>query len=403
MARRKQWGVFLFFVATTLVLSSCGGALTADNRPPTPTPSPTATPVASPTPTPDTAIKHVVVLVLQNSSFDHMFGTFTSDGNTVEGIREGVPGYTQKDSSGKDVSPFLLTDLSPPALPEGRAKYTEAMNGGLMDKYALVEGRLSMGYYDGSTAGISTLWNYAREYALADKYFASVIGEAPTNQLYMVAASNDDFPFSFQPFYGPCQLPDSASRPLTFPNLGDQLTEAGVTWAAYQQSLGQCSAMSALHNPFQYFTSTQNGPNIRDYSEFAVDLSTGNFPAVSFVFPDSSNDMHPGHGPVTGGAALADTIVKEIQATDLWANTVILVTFDTGGGWYDHVAPPTVDSQGLASRVPLIVISPLTKQRYVSHVQLDHVSILRFIQQNWGLASLNTRNTQSNDLSDFFR
>jgi phospholipase C len=79
------------------------------------------------------------------------------------------------------------------------------------------------------------------------------------------------------------------------------------------------------------------------------------------------------------------------------------VVWDAGGGWYDHVPPPTEDSQGLSFRVPMLVISPLAKQNYVSHTQMDHVSILRFIQKNWGLASLNTRNSASNDISDMFQ
>ena len=81
----------------------------------------------------------------------------------------------------------------------------------------------------------------------------------------------------------------------------------------------------------------------------------------------------------------------------------MVVFWDDAGGWYDHVAPPTADSQGLGERVPLLVISPLAKPHYVSHVQMDDVSILRYIQNNWGLQPLNPRNSQSNDLSDMFQ
>ncbi len=113
--------------------------------------------------------------------------------------------------------------------------------------------------------------------------------------------------------------------------------------------------------------------------------------------------MHPGGAPITNGIDFLDTLVKQLQASPIWSTTAVVVTWDTFGGWYDHVPPPTVDSQGLAPRVPLLVISPLAKQHYVSHVQMDHVSILRYIQNNWGLPTLNTRNTQSNDLSDLFQ
>jgi phospholipase C len=339
---------------------------------------------------------------MQNSSFDHLFGTYSaSSGNTVDGLRPGVPGYTQTDAAGKSVSPFLLTNIAPPALPEGVVAYTAVIDGGLMDKFAFNNGDISMGYYDSTTPGVSTLWGYAQQYALADRYFNSVIGEAPSNQLYMVAADDNNQPHSVQPFYGPCNLPDPAAMALTNQNVGDQLTQKGISWAAYQESLGNCSAYSPLHDPFQYFTSTHTAT--KDYAQFATDLSAGKLPAVSFIFPNNSNDMHPGFAPITNGITFLDTLVKELQASTVWSSTAIVVTFDDGGGWYDHVAPPTVDSQGLDSRVPMLVISPLAKQNYVSHVQMDHVSILRFIQNNWGLPSLNSRNSASNDISDMFK
>ncbi len=347
-------------------------------------------------------IQHIVVVVMQNASFDHLFGTFPAPpGGTIEGARPGVPGYVQNDATGKAVSPMLLTDLAPKALPEGRVPYTNVMDGGLMDKYAFFNGDVAMNYYDGTTPGIGTLWSYAQQYAIADNYFSSVIGEAPSNQLFMIAASDNNFPFSIPPAFGPCNQTGTPSQPLTFPNVGDQLTQKGVSWAVYIDSLGDCAHSKALHNPFQYFTTTHD-QNVRDYTQFATDVSAGTLPSVTFVIPNNADDMHPGFGPVTVGTAFIDTLVKNVQASSEWANTAIVITWDTGGGWYDHVPPKVVDAEGLGSRVPLLVISPLAKKNYVSHTQLDHVSILRFIQNNWGLPPLNPRNSLSNDLSDLF-
>jgi phospholipase C len=375
------------------LLVSCGGSPGAAGAP--------SAPGGDPSPT-KTTVQHLVVIEMQNSSFDHLFGMMPpANGNTINGPHPGAPGYVQTDQSGNSVSPTLLTNLAPPALPEGNAAYVKVVDGGAMDKFAYYNGDESMGYYDGSVSGISALWNYAQQYAIADNYFGSVIGEAPTNPLYMIAASDNNFIFSVQPFYGPCNQADKAATPLTFPNDGDQLTQKGISWAVYQEDNGNCSAYSPLHNPFQYFTSTYQVTT--DYSRFATDLAGGSFPAVVFVFPNNRDDMHPGFGPITNGIDFIDTIVKELQASPIWSSTAVIVTWDTFGGWYDHVPPPTVDSQGLAPRVPLLVISPLAKQGYVSHLQMDHVSILRFIQNNWGLSSLNTRNTQSNDLSDLFQ
>lgn len=390
--------VGLCLASVALLSAGCGGGSM--------TPSSTSTPIPSPSPdhppSTQTAVQHLVVVVMQNASFDHLFGTFpATGGNTVDGLRPGVPGYTQTDAAGNSVTPFLLKELAPSPLPEGPTPYTAVLDGGKMDKFAFNNGDISMGYYDDTTSGVSTLWGYAQQYALADNYFGSVIGEAPSNQLYMVAADDNNQPHSIQPAFGPCELPDPAAMPLTNQNVGDQLTQKGVPWAAYQEDLGNCSAYKPLHDPFQYFTSTQG--TTKDYGQFASDVSSGKLASVTFIFPNNRDDMHPGFGPITNGITFLDTLVKQIQTSSAWSTTAVVVVWDAGGGWYDHVPPPTVDSQGLNSRVPLLVISPLAKQNYVSHTRMDHVSILRFIQNNWGLPSLNARNAQSNDISDMFK
>jgi phospholipase C len=386
--------VAALILCVVFLFTNCGGTSTSASSDPPPSPGGN--------PQTKTGVQHLIVVEMQNASFDHFFGKLpAANGNSIDGLRPGVPGYVQTDAAGNSVSPSLLTNLAPPPLPEGRVAYLNVIDSGAMDKFAFYNGDEAMGYYDDTVSGISTLWNYAQQYAIADNYFGSVIAEAPTNPLYMVAASDNNFPFSVQPYYGPCNKPDASATPLTFPNVGDQLTQKGISWAAYQEQNGNCTAYSPLHNPFQYFTSTQ--ALTKDYTQFSTDLASGNLPAVSFIFPSNHNDMHPGFAPITNGITFIDTLVKQLQASSDWNSTAIVITWDTFGGWYDHVAPPTVDSQGLAPRVPLMVISPLAKQHYVSHTQMDHVSILRFIQNNWSLSTLNTRNTQSNDLSDLFQ
>jgi phospholipase C len=114
--------------------------------------------------------------------------------------------------------------------------------------------------------------------------------------------------------------------------------------------------------------------------------------------------MHPGSGNVTRGAQWLDGLLNDIQSSSIWADTAVIVIWDTSGGWYDHVPPPTVDTQGFGPRVPLLVVSPFAKRNYISHVQMDDTSILRFIQWNWQLPNLNARNQNpaSGDLRDMF-
>ncbi len=373
-------------LCSLIPLTGCGSAASSSTLTPT-------------TAAPKQQVKNIIVVTMQNASFDHLFGTFPG----ANGPMPGDPGYVEVDSTGAQVSPFLLTDLAPPALPEGPAAFQATMDGGQMDKYAFYNGAISMGYYNNTTPGIATLWSYAQQYALADNFFSSVIGEAPSNQLYMVAANDNGSPYSVQPSFGPCQQPDPAAAPLGFPNVADQLTSKNIQWGVYQQDLGNCAAYLPLHDPFQFFTSTHASPNIRDYSQFQNDLAGNTLPAVSFIYPNNASDMHPGYGSMEVGAAFLDSLIQAVQSSAYWNNTAILVTWDTGGGWYDHVAPPAVDSQGLGSRVPLLAISPLAKKGYISHTQLEHVSILKFIQSTFGLASLNPRNDVASDLTDLFQ
>src|SRR5262249_2632095 len=160
-------------------------------------------------------VKHAIVVIMQNRSFDHLFGTFPG----ANGAKPGDPGFTQNDASGKPVTPFLLTQLNSINLAHAHADFVKMVDGGKMDQFALVNGATAMGFYDNTTPGIAPLWNLAQQFALADNYFASALGDAPTNQLYLVSASDNNFAFGVEPFFGPCNLPDPAARALTFPNL----------------------------------------------------------------------------------------------------------------------------------------------------------------------------------------
>jgi len=379
----------LFFLSS-LVLAftiGCGGVKGSS---PSPTPSPTAQPVP---------IKNVVVVIMQNRSFDHLFGTFPG----ANGIHPGVPGSTQVTASGASVTPQLLTDLAPADLPHARSDFLRVWDSGLMDKYALFNGPVSMGHYDNTTPEMSILWGWAQQFALADNFFPSVMGDAPTNQLYLVAAEDNNNPGSIDPFFPPCNTDVAATAGYTFPHVGDQLTTKGLTWAWYQENLGVCGSYVSQENPFQFFTDAHASANVRDLSKFSTDLSSGSLPTVTFVQPGPAHSMHPAAGvPITNGITWLDGFLRQIQASPVWSNVAIVVIWDSSGGWWDHVPPPQVDAQGLGPRVPMLVISPLAKTNYVSHVQMDDVSILRFIQETFGLPSLNSRNQLSNDLSDMF-
>ena len=203
-----------------------------------------------------------------------------------------------------------------------------------MDKYAFFNGEVSLGYYDESTPGMSTLWNWAAQFALADNFFPSVMSDAPTNQLYLVAANDNDNPHTIHPFFPPCNTLQKASTGYTFQHVGDQLAASGFTWGWYHENLGQCGSYVPQQNPFQYFTDTHDSPNLRDLSRFTSDLNSGNLPPVSFVQPGPAHSMHPAPGvPIASGINWLDGFIRQIQASSVWSNAAIIVIWDTSGGW----------------------------------------------------------------------
>jgi phospholipase C len=342
----------------------------------------------------------VIVVIMQNRSFDHLFGTFPG----VNGISPGVPGYSQKDSKGNSITPSLLKNTAPADISHTRSTFLKVWDHGKMDKYAFYNGDVAMGYYDNTTPGMAVLWSWAEQFALADNFFPSVMSDAPTNQLYLVAAEDDNNPNLIQPFYPPCNTASTAKSGYSFPHVGDQMVRAGLTWAWYQENLNQCGeGYIPQENPFQFFTDTHASSHVRDLSQLAKDLGAGKLPSLVFVQPGSAHSMHPAAGlPVSAGTAWLNSFIKEVQASGVWANSAIVVIWDSSGGWWDHVPPPQVDAQGYGPRAPMLVISPYAKRGYVSHVQMDDVSILRFIQETFGLPPLNVRNRLGNDLSDMF-
>lgn len=336
---------------------------------------------------------------MQNRSFDHLFGTFPG----VNGITPGVPGYSQQDAAGKTVTPFLLTDTAPADLSHSRGTFLRVWDQGKMDKYAFFNGDNAMGHYDQTTPGMELLWKWASQFALADNFFPSAMSDAPTNQLYLIAADDDSNPSEIQPFYPPCNTQITAQHPYTFPHVGDQMTNAGLPWAWYAGNLNQCHGYVPQENPFQFFTDTHASSHVRDLSQFSKDLAAGQLPSLVLLQPGPGRDMHPAAGmSVSLGTSWLNGLILQVQASSIWASAAIIVIWDSSGGWWDHVPPPQTDGQGYGARVPMLVISPYAKRNHVSHVQMDDVSILNFIQETFGLPPLNARNRLSNDLHDMF-
>ncbi|HEY1810641.1 MAG TPA: alkaline phosphatase family protein [Acidobacteriaceae bacterium] len=411
--------------ATTTYTITATGAGSGSGAAPTKTAAATVTVTGGTTGTPQSAITHLIVLILQNHSFDNLFGTFPG----ADGLDTSLPSYTQTDAAGNTVTPRLVSQMDAPNINHDITTYTAAWDNGKMDKYAYTNGDISMDYYDntvsgtasdGTTWGVDTIWGYADQYALADHFYSSALYSEPGQELYMVAATTHDARTAGSlPFYDKCDAAQlsmggaTVAAPLSETNVGNQMTAAGVSWAWYQSGYdtsvnSTCQDYVPQEDVFQYFTSTNYSSNLQDISlkSFEQTLTGGTLPSVSFVTPAPGYSEHPGSGHMADGIEWADEFVQAVKNSPYWQSTAIVMLYDESGGWYDHEPPPQLaNSFGLGARVPVIVISPYAKAGYISKQPMDYVSILRFIQWNWGLGMLpaadqQAREQQSGDLCD---
>ena len=197
--------------------------------------------------------------------------------------------------------------------------------------------------------------------------------------------------------------------PSSLRNLGDELLEHKISWKYYGEQwnaylanpdgnyLTPDNTYCNICNPFQYSTSIMTDPIVRsqhlkDTEDLYTDIASGQLPAVSYVKPDGFTDGHPASSKLNLFEGFTKKIVDAVKANpSLWKDTAIFVTFDEGGGYYDSGYIQPLDFFGDGTRIPIIVVSPFAKRGHISHQYGDHVSILKFIEANWGLPPLTGR------------
>lgn len=410
-------------------------------------------------------IDHVVVIYLENHSFDNLYGEFSGANGLSSATTTNI---IQVDSSGQPFTylpPISGTSAFPTNLPNNyfnidqyipadhqtpdvlHRYYQEQMqiDGGKMDKYALYNttAGLSQGYYKTSLLPLTTL---AQKYTLCDNFFHSAFGGSFLNHIWLIAAASPVFPnapaSSFATLDASGKLlkdgtvtPDgyvvntsytvNAPHPAsaaaaslipnqTLPTIGDRLTEKNVSWAWY--SGGWDSALAGNpagtfqfhHQPFAYFANYADGTqakkdHLKDETEFMTAAKNGTLPSVSFVKPIGINNEHPGYANLLKGENHTLELINNVLDGPNGKDVAIIITYDENGGFWDHVAPPVIDSKwGPGTRVPGIIISPFAKQGFVDHTQYETVSILAFIEKRWGLTPLNERDKKANTFQNAF-
>ena len=384
-----------------------------------------ATKAPTGTPTGDIhLIQHIIFIVKENRSFDNYFGTFPgANGATTATISTGqvIPLGPHPDTMNRDVDHLWWSART-------------GIDGGLMDRFDLIPEANFNGDYLGETqltgSQIPNYFAYAGYYALADNMFSSLAGPSLPNHLYTIAAQSGgvfNLPTrgpnvqNYQVSWG-CDAPAEETVPVMnkngvvsqlfpcfdFTTLSDELTNAGVSWMYYapiQNTLGyNFNTLDTIrHIRFGSQWATNDVPT----AQFLTDVANGTLPAVSWLTAGGVESEHPPNSVCHGENWTVQQVNAILQSPLYKDNTAIFVTWDDFGGFYDHVNPPDTDIYGLGLRVPLIIISPYTKvgaggSGYISHMQYEFSSVLKFVEEDFGLPPLTARDTNANDMTDSF-
>lgn len=369
-------------------------------------------------------IKHVIVIMQENRSFDSYFGTYPG----VNGLPRNADGFTSclpDPKTSTCVRPYHSTASDRRGASHTEEASIRAQNGGAMDGFAYVDrtfcGVSEGGCPDGFHAGpvesmayhdareIPNYWNYADNYVLQDRMFSSNIGYSLPSHLGMVSGwsarctSND--PASCVSdnrlyFIGKPE-PPSALAPgalFSWTDITYMLHAQQVSWGYYIEpgtepdcagGGAECPlgtplspATPGIWNPLPYFTTVRENQqlgNIQPVSSFRSAALAGTLPAVSWIIPSEPDSEHP-PGTIPAGQAWVTSLVNDVMRGPNWDSTAIFVSYDEWGGFYDHVSPPSADSNGYGIRVPGLLISPYARKGFVDHQTLSHDAYLKFIE-----------------------
>ena len=363
-------------------------------------------------------IHHVIWIIQENHSFDNYFGTFPgADGPSPSTCIPVMPGSSQC------VKPFHMPEGEPIYdLRHGWVDEHAAYDNGKMDGFVWAEGTpLTMAYLD--DRDIPNYWAYARHFTLCDRFFSSEMSESLTNHLYSVAAQSGGL-------IGGLSSVEEIEEVLgekggfSFASIVKSFSQGHVTWKYYvetrpmsedHESYGVMPSLwfgapktFSLWNPLPGFKAVREDPeqmkNLVDLKEYFQDLRTGTLPEVSWIVPTFEDSEHPPESlvPVARGMWYVTNILNALMESPYWKDSVVLLTWDDYGGFYDHVPPPIVDAFGYGPRVPTLVISPFVKAGFISHFTYDFTSMLKFIEERWDLPPLTQRDAHADDMTDCF-
>lgn len=378
-----------------------------------------------------TDIDHVVIVIQENRSFDHYFGSYRgvrgfSDESPA--FQQPYPGNTTNAPAGV-LLPFHLDttktnaacthDITHDWVPQHQSWNGGAMDGFVTSRMAINanDAVLSMGYY--TRADLPYYYALADAFTLCDNYCCSMIGPTDPNRLYTMAASIDPDGKNG----GPLLQTLIANRStffgrLTYTTMPEQLQARGISWKVYTSPDRAILNGLLSNNVLSYFKAyqdpasplAQNAFNPQFPIDFLSDAASGNLPQISWIIPSLVDSDHPPSPSLFGESTLSAIVTALMANPATWAKTVLFATYDENGGFFDHIppttAPPGTPGEyvtapavpdpsvignpaiagpiGLGFRVPMLVISPFSRGGFISSDLFDHTSVLRFLETRFG-------------------
>ena len=456
--------VVVLFVSLVSFTGCGSGSVSAGG--PFPTPTPSATPASA---TLQNSVNHIIILAQENRSFDHYFGHLmqywqkngypqASNGTTLDGMPDGATNVGDPPAPGEPaptITAFPLVTMCvenpSPSWNESHVDFNKedhvstvykgdgfAQTAGHEGPINDVTGTRVMGFYTGDN--LNYYYFMASNFATSDRWFSPALSRTQINRQYLLSGTSQGHAY-----------PVEASNPqqLTAKTIAQLLDENNISWKDYVHPLSgpnpcvtpQCLMGQSYFGQFTYASTIVNKEpqHLATVDQFLADANAGTLPAVSFVEPASAEglDEHPtdiGSGPndIQQGAKFVASLINGLMASPSWKDSIFILTWDEGGGFYDHVSPqpmpspdgiapkdlrpndnclnpdgsinssPTCNFMYTGYRLPLVVISPFTKKNYVSHTVADYTAILKLIETRFNLHSLTARDAAQMDMTEFF-
>ncbi len=358
--------------------------------------------------------------MLENRSFDNLFGRYPGANGTTVGVK-----------LGQEVDLLPAPHWLPGDLPHDRSAHLNDVNGGTYDGFGQGQFGDPWAYTAFEGDRVPAYWQLAKDYVLCDNFFSSVGGPSYPNHFYFVAGQSGgalDNPENIEvrvdqernrqfKSWGCDAVGDHVfvlvkdehgnlakhSSCFDFRTVPEQLEEIGVSWAYYAASPYQpgyfWNALNGVSGVFH--TDLWRDETIRPVDRIVRDIRAGALPSVTWVTPRFELSDHPPESTCFAQNWLAD-VVNAVTESDGWEHTAMFITWDEWGGLYDHVVPPAVDDLGLGFRVPALVVSPYAKRGYVDDAEGEFSTPLRFIEDNWGLTHLTSRIERAHDFEHVF-